>query len=70
VRGDEYPDVLLTMGSLGILYRDEGKYDQANALFTKVLEISPRATGCKNLEKQLRRFQIIRNWLGATSNPF
>ncbi len=38
----EHPDTLGSMHNLAILYQDQGKYDQAESLQTKALEIIQR----------------------------
>lgn len=43
--GLEHRDTLITMNSLGALYRNQGKYTQAEPLFAKVLEIRRRVLG-------------------------
>jgi eukaryotic-like serine/threonine-protein kinase len=45
VLGEENPDTLNSMHNLAVLYRDEGKYAQAEPLFTRVLEVRRRVLG-------------------------
>ena len=43
--GPEYPDTLKSMDDLAIVYREQGKYPQAEALGTQVLDIRRRSLG-------------------------
>ena len=36
--GEEHPDTLTSMDNLAFLYRNQGKYAEAEPLYTKVLE--------------------------------
>ena len=43
--GEEHPDTLDTMEQPGACYVNQGKYAQAEPLFTKVLEVRRRVLG-------------------------
>ena len=43
--GDEHPDTLSAMGMLAILYRDQGRLDDAETLQLQILEIMKRVLG-------------------------
>jgi tetratricopeptide (TPR) repeat protein len=45
VLGEEHPDRLAGMNRLAALYSDEGKYPEAEALFTNVLKVQVRVLG-------------------------
>jgi Tetratricopeptide repeat len=38
--GEEHPDTRVSMNNLGQLYADQGKYAQAEPLYTDVLQIA------------------------------
>jgi eukaryotic-like serine/threonine-protein kinase len=48
VRGEEEPRTLISMNNLALLYWDQGKYAQAEALFSKVLAARQRVLGESN----------------------
>jgi eukaryotic-like serine/threonine-protein kinase len=43
--GEEHPDTLIAMHALGVLYRQEGRYAESEALLTKALETRRRVLG-------------------------
>jgi eukaryotic-like serine/threonine-protein kinase len=45
VLGPEHPDTLISMNNLALLYREQGRYGQAEPLFTKVLKVRRRVLG-------------------------
>jgi len=46
--GEEHPDTLMSMRALGVLYRLEGRYSEADAMLTKALETQRRDLGGEN----------------------
>jgi Tfp pilus assembly protein PilF len=42
VLGPEHPDTLRSMNNLAVVYDDQGKYAQAEALYSQTLEIQRR----------------------------
>ncbi|MHC4115610.1 MAG: tetratricopeptide repeat protein [Planctomycetota bacterium] len=45
ILGEEHPNTLASMGSLAIVYEDQGRYDEAEKLHIKTLEIRRRVLG-------------------------
>ena len=45
ILGNEHPDTLNTMINLAICYRAAGKYDDAEAIYLKVIEVQKRVLG-------------------------
>ena len=43
--GKEHPSTLDSMSRLAVVYRDQGRYDEAEPLYTKTLEIRRRVLG-------------------------
>ncbi|MDP7520278.1 MAG: tetratricopeptide repeat protein, partial [Phycisphaerales bacterium] len=45
VLGDEHPDTLISIGNMGLLLSDLGKYDEAMPYYVEALETKRRALG-------------------------
>src|SRR5262249_35134999 len=46
----EHPNVAISLNNMAILYRDQGRYDEAEALYKRSLAISEKALGPEHSE--------------------
>jgi hypothetical protein len=44
----EYPETLINMGYLALVYKDQGRYGKAEVLFTEVLERQKKVVGAEH----------------------
>ncbi|WP_343327452.1 tetratricopeptide repeat protein, partial [Geitlerinema sp. PCC 9228] len=43
--GEQHPDVATSLSSLAILYKDQGRYEEAEPLYRQALEMRKRLLG-------------------------
>jgi tetratricopeptide (TPR) repeat protein len=43
--GEEHPDTVRTMSNVGVLYRNQGRYAEAESILSKTLEVRRRVLG-------------------------